>query len=137
MRRPSCLFESVHLEPAMPFEATDGLHTKVYCPVSEQPFRRLDGTCAPHGMPRSPRRPRRSHFRQNRSFRVAALPRRLHATHFNVVAESEADEAHHTSQVWWNFGGRLRWAQASCDRQDDQKMAELCTQVSCSVYVAI
>ena len=73
----------------------------------------------------------------SRSFRVAALPRGLHATYFNVVAEGEADEAHHASQVWWNFGGRLRWAQASCDRQDDRKMAELCTQVSCSVYVAI
>ena len=36
---------------------TNGLHTKVLCPVSEQPYRRLDGTRAPHGMARSPRRP--------------------------------------------------------------------------------
>jgi hypothetical protein len=52
------LVRIVHLEPAMPFEATDGLHTKVYCPVSEQPYRHLDGTRAPDGMARSPRRPR-------------------------------------------------------------------------------
>jgi len=34
------------------------LHTKVLCPVSERPYRRLDGTRAPDGMARSPRRPR-------------------------------------------------------------------------------
>jgi hypothetical protein len=107
-RRPFCPFESVNLERAMPFEAALGLHTKVLRPVSEQSYRHLDGTCAPRGMARSPHRRRHSHFWQNRSFGVAALPRRLHAAQFNVVGKGEAGEAHYASQVWWNRGGRLR-----------------------------
>jgi hypothetical protein len=79
------LFFLVRIRTSGTCNATDGLHTKVYCPVSEQPYRRLDGTRAPHGVPRSPRRPR---------------PLSLPAVDPSVLQHCLVDCTHRTSTLW-------------------------------------
>jgi hypothetical protein len=108
-------------------------HAKVLCRLCERSYHHLDGTCTPHGMARNSQALLVS---AESSLGVAALPRRLLATQYNVVGEGEVDEACCTSQVWRNLGGRLQREKAPHDRQDDTKVEELCTRVARSVREA-